>query len=54
MTFEKLQQAKALLDTDYNETEFFSSMVMEQGRYFFELTHLNGETRLLEVCEVIK
>ena len=43
------QKALNLVGTEINELEYIDHIVMENGKNYFQIIHLNGGERLLEI-----
>ena len=54
LTFEQTTKATNLVGTEINELEFINHIVWENGETFFNVIHLNGNERLVNVLEIIK
>jgi hypothetical protein len=49
-----MTESRNLVGTEINELEYIDHMVMEQGKTYFQIIHLNGQERLIEITEIVK
>jgi len=53
-TLSQMTEAKNLVGTEINEVEYIDHLVIENSKTYFQVIHLNGSERLLEISEIIK
>jgi len=53
-TLNQMTEARNLVGTDINETEYVDHLVMENEKTYFQIISLKGDERLLEITEIVK
>ena len=54
LTLKQSIEIKNLIDTEINEVEYIDHIVIENDTTFFNVIHLNGSERLINVFDIIK
>ena len=52
-TSKNIDTAKSLIGTEINELEYIDHMVIEGGKTYFSVIHLNGNERLVPVEDIM-
>lgn len=53
VTLNQMESAKSLIGTEINELEYISHIVLENSKTFFQIVHLNGNERLIDITEFV-
>jgi len=48
-----MTEARNLVGTEINELEYIDHLVLENSKTYFQIIHLNGNKRLVEISEII-
>ncbi len=51
MNSAQYETARNLVGTEINELEYIDHIVMQDSKEFFQVIHLNGNERLVEISE---
>ena len=51
---ETMTKARNLVGTEINEVEYIDHIVIQDSKAYFQVIHLNGQERLIEVSEIVK
>lgn len=52
-TLNQMTEAKKIVGTEVNEVEYIDHIVMENSKTYFQVIHLNGNERLIEISELV-
>lgn len=52
-TLKQMTEAKNLVGTEINELEYIDHIVIENSKTYFQIIHLNGSERLVEISEIL-
>lgn len=52
-TLNQMTQAKKLVGSEINDFEYIDHIVMENSNTYFQIIHLNGNERLIEISEIL-
>lgn len=52
-TLNQMTKATKLVGTEINELEYIDHIVIQDSKKYFQIIHLNGSERLIEIKELI-
>ena len=52
-TLNLMTKARNLVGTEINDLEYIDHLVLENSKTYFQVIHLNGDKRLVEINEIL-
>ena len=52
-TLKQMTEARNLIGTEINDLEYIDHLVIENSKTYFQVIHLNGNERLVEIKEIL-
>ena len=52
-TLSQMTEARNLIGSEINDLEYIDHLVMENSKTYFQVIHLNGNKRLVEIKEIL-
>ncbi len=53
-TLKQMTEARNLVGTDINELEYIDHIVIQDSKTYFQIIHLDGSEKLIEIKELLK
>jgi len=52
-TLDQMTKARNLVGTEINELEYIDHIVIQDGKTYFQIIHLDGSEKLIEIKELL-
>jgi len=53
-TLDQMTKARNLVGTEINELEYIDHIVIQDSKTYFQIIHLDGSEKLIEIKELLK